>query len=1116
MPAVPALLVRLPARRDRALQRRNPFGVFGDGSDGSAIAPPGVPPQPVDRTSGRPARLLIRGERESGEGASNLRPWSVSAWLLMVLLAACGERHPAAPPAFAFLERLPTRPMEGRLARAMPFRPYVAPPSAAPVTAIETRFSAIPEIETALGNQLPSADHGDRLAENAELDLAHGKVETAIANLTLATSHGVASARIDIDAAAAYLERGTRQGDAFDLLAALRYSLHGVNLAPTSPAAQFNLGLVLEALFLEHQARRAWQHYLDLDPGSDWAGEVRRRLHRLELHPFQQHWEASRAALRRHEPLSAATVTELVRWYPHQLRELTVEELLPAVAVELAAQKPGSGKATVLVAQLAREMHTQRGDWLLSESLRALEDAARPDPALSTAHRQLALGMRRYHAQDFRTAATLLGRSIPVLRAASSPLAWEAELYRAICLYYERAALARPRLAALLAAIDQRRFPSLAGRTLWMLGTIAMVEERHEEALAAFREMRDLLLRGAGEDQAAMADSDLGDDYELRGEVYRGWVHRLRALRILIPRGDARRRHSLLFEAAQALARRHQLDLALAFLDEVIANAADWGEPLARAEGFAMRARVRAERGESAAALADAELSLAAVAAMPPGGLRRRVLGVALVSRGLAWLATDPARATRDLDAGQASELATGWRGDRTLVLTSLAKADLARGDVASARKFLIAAVQSYERTRREAAETQARIAIFEHAQTAFDTLISLALETGDPARARAFAWAERSRSRYLADSSRLRPPVTGLGLTIDARTLVRLLPPHTTLVEFSVLPERTIAWVAETGNMRSVVLPLGKAALSRRVAEFRDAVEAGDGNPRALGAQLFDELLRPLGLTAGAERRLVIVPDGALELAPLGALYDRERRQYLVEQATVSLAPSATLAAALLARSHRRGVAGRDTALVVGAPVLENTGHADLEALPGAAAEAAAIAKIYGRSVLLVGRDATRERFVSELSRCRVAHFAGHALTMVGGTDSSMLLFTPASPSEGGELSAARVRSLSLPDLDLVVLAACRSAAGYSPGREGPMSLASAFVAAGVPTVIAAAGPVDDRAAPRLMHRLHSLVASGTDPPAALREVMLECLHSRDPALQAPSAWAMFTAFGI
>jgi CHAT domain-containing protein len=260
----------------------------------------------------------------------------------------------------------------------------------------------------------------------------------------------------------------------------------------------------------------------------------------------------------------------------------------------------------------------------------------------------------------------------------------------------------------------------------------------------------------------------------------------------------------------------------------------------------------------------------------------------------------------------------------------------------------------------------------------------------------------------------------------------------------------------------------------------------------------------------------LVLVPDGALELAPLGALYDRERRQYLVEQATVSLAPSATLAAALLARSNRRGVAGRDTALVVGAPVLENTGHADLEALPGAAAEAAAIAKLYGRSVLLVGRDATRERFVSELSRCRVAHFAGHALTMVGSTDSSMLLFTPASPSEGGELSAARVRSLSLPDLDLVVLAACRSAAGYSPGREGPMSLASAFIAAGVPTVIAAAGPVDDRAAPRLMHRLHSLVASGTDPPAALREVMLECLRSRDPALQAPSAWAMFTAFGI
>jgi CHAT domain-containing protein/tetratricopeptide (TPR) repeat protein len=1088
--------------------------------------------------------------------AACLPALALAACLPALALAACRPERSAAPTARAVLERLPARPFQGRLYGAMPFRPFSAPPGEVPAAGGGQRGALAPAVEPAAGSGRSGAERSDRLADQAELALAQGLVEPAIANLAPALALAPDSVRLRNDAAVAFLERGRRLGAPFDLLAALRHALRATALAPDSAAAQFNLGLALEALFLRHQAQRAWERYLELDPAGEWAGEVRLRLRRLAVRPFQQGWERWRALLRRREPVTAAALAELVRGYPHQVRELMVEELLPAAAVELAAeeartgqantptareagpgqasalaaqeersgqvdrvaaQQAGPGQASALAAAIAGEMASQRGDWLLSDSWRALGGARPPAPALVEAHRQLALGMSRYHAQEFRAAESQLGQAIPALRAAASPLAGEAELYRAICLYYEHAGQARPLLAALLAATDRRRFPSLAGRTLWMLGTIAMVQERHEEALAQFGEMRELLLRGAGEDQAAIADSALGDDYELRGEVERGWIHRLRALRVLIPRGDARRRHSILFESAQALARRHQLDLALAFLDEVIDNAPEWGEPIARAEPYAVRARVRAELGETDGAVADAELALAAVAAMPPGGLRRRVQGVALVSRGAALLAADPARAAQDLGDGATLERATGWLNDRTLVLTSLAAAHLARGDLPAARKLLVEAVQSYERTRREAMKTEARIAIFEHAQSAFDALIGLALAGGDPGRAEAFGWAERSRSRYLADSWTARRTVPGRAPTVEARELLPLLPAGTTLLEFAVLREQTVVWVAADGGLRSALLPLGNAELTRQVEDFRRAVESGSADARLLGAALFDRLLRPLGLGGSAGRRLVIVPDGPLQRAPFAALYDRERGEYLIEQAILTVAPSATVVAALVARGLPEARSpGGEEALVVGAPVLADTGHAYLGDLPGSAAEAREIAGLYPGSVLLLGREANRERFLSALQRCRVLHFAGHALAVESGGDSSLLLLTPAAPGDGGEVSAAQLRGLALPRLELVVLAACRSAAGYSPGREGALSLASAFLAAGAPSVVAASGPVDDRTSPRLMHRFHALVASGTDPPAALRQVMLECLHSRDPVLSAPSAWAVFTAFGI
>ena len=1031
----------------------------------------------------------------------------------LLLLAACRPAPPAALTACDMLAGMTIRPFQGRLSCGMPFRPFrrvhrqLAAPSQPSGTL--TRGGLGPR------SVEPTVLAGRRGSERAAYALVRGRLDDAIDLFVDALAAETDTAGVHNDAAVAYLERGRLQDRPFDLLEGLRHSRRAVELAPRSPAALFNLGLALDTFQLRHQAMSAWRRCLELDVKSAWAPEVRRRLAENADDSYRQGWEALRAVLRRREPLAPAALRRALEAYPDQLRELTVEEMLPLAASELATDSPRSARsASAQVSALAVEMASRRGDELLAGALSSLVGGRGDRQRLAAAHRDFALAMTRYHAQEFRIAEEMLARIVPALSKVGSPLAWEARFYQAVCIYYSDSQRASAQLRSLLAEIDPRRFPSLTGRTLWMLGTCAMVAGRHEEAIAAFQRLGSPLLRGAGDDQVAIADQLLGENYELRGEIERGWHHRLKALQVLVPRGTPRRRYSILQESARALARRHQLDLALLFLDDAIAAADAWGERSGQAEAFSLRARVWAELGERQRALADAESALGAVTAMPAGGARRRLEGDALISRGEARLAADPAAARRDLERGRSLEAATGWAYDSTLAATLLAAAQRRLGDRSAARKSLFAAVQSYERIRNEAMEPRSKIAVFEHAQEAFEGLMELALDGSGGGLSQAFDWSERSRRRYLVDAWVPRKDPRQRAATAGASEVRRLLPSDMTLVEYAVLPERTICWVVEGGTLRGWVLPISRSQLSRQVEAYRRALEK-DSGARDLGAALFDLLLRPLEPFDHPDQRLVIVPDGPLEQVPFAALFDRVRGRYLVERATVTIAPSATVLVSLLSHRVAAHAAGTRSALVVGAPDLTASRHADLPVLAGAADEAQAIARLYPRHTLLLGRAAARADFLRELPRHGVLHFAGHALARAGAGQSSLFLLTP-SASDEGEVSAADLRDLRLPGLDLVVLAACSSLAGYTAGREGALSLASSFLAAGVPSIVAAWWSVDDRISPRLMHRFHALVASGTDPPSALRQVMLECLHSDDRELAAPRSWAAFTVLGL
>lgn len=1014
-------------------------------------------------------------------------------------LVACGERQDVAPSAANVLERSKHRPFQGRLFGQIPFRPYGSQPMIAP---------AMVQGEGWTRRESESDESSPRLARHASLNLALGRVDAAIRQFEKLLAGAPAEARYHNDLAVAYLERGTRKGRPFDLLAALRHSRRASLLAPDSPAAWFNLALALAAFSLGEQETAAWQRSLDLDGSSHWAEEARHQLLRITQPTLPDRWGEWRERLLKGRGLSGKEVAALVATYPNQLRELVLEELLPRIA-----EARGTADTAGTMTELAREMVVQRGDRMLADSHDVLLARGSSDPQLLQAHRNLSRGLTRYNHQEWLAARQLLEEAATVLRRARSPLADEASLYAAICLYHLDVAASRQPLEQILAGLDGERYPSLVGRLHWMLGTVAMGLGQHEQAISHLIAIREPLRRGGGEDQAAMAETLLAENYDLRGEVERGWAHRLLGLGPQLARGTPRRRYSVLLEAAQALMRRSQADLALVFLQEAHFSATRWGEPLAIAELLSYRARALADLGDVQGARQAADRALAIVAE-PGGKVQKRIRGQALVSRGLAHLAGAPAQALIDLGLGERLEAATRWRNDRTLIGVATARAQLALANAVEARKNLRRVVQEYEEMRSQAIETPSRIAIFSHAMEAADLLMELAVHDEPPPWAEALSWSERSRGRSISDAWARRGPVLDPRSGSFVPDLLARLPLDRVVVEFAVLPRQTVAWVMERNRLRSVLLPISREQLTRDVEKFRSALKGDSASTRELGKLLYEQLIRPLRLPLNEEGRMIVVPDGVLERLPFAALFNGERKRFLIEETVLTLLPTARLLPLLTSGQQQYTLSHSRRPLVVGAPDLAGTGNASLPELPGADAEARSIASLYPTGILLRGSAATREAFLGALATADMVHFAGHVLALEESLDAGLL---PLASSAGSrhEVTAAEIRALRLDGIDLVVLAACRSLAGYQPGREGALSVAGAFLAAGVPSVVAALWDVDDRTSPLVMLRFHQLVASGADPPAALRRAMIESLQSSEDRLRSPASWAAFAILG-
>jgi CHAT domain-containing protein/tetratricopeptide (TPR) repeat protein len=373
-------------------------------------------------------------------------------------------------------------------------------------------------------------------------------------------------------------------------------------------------------------------------------------------------------------------------------------------------------------------------------------------------------------------------------------------------------------------------------------------------------------------------------------------------------------------------------------------------------------------------------------------------------------------------------------------------------------------------------------------------------------------------------------------------------IPPDSALVEFAVYQPfdpitRTygaaryvVYTLSNTGEPQFA--DLGDAESINRLAhDFRarlaDPQADVDATLRPLARELDERVMRPVRQLTENATRLLVSPDGALNLVPFAAFVD-EGNNYLIERYAISYLTSGRD----LLRFGKH-VESAQPALIVAnpdfqtaAPVTKplnpertravNLANPNFLPLPGTEEESRVVGRLIPGSVVLTRGRATK----AAVERTRapwLLHVATHGFFVPDATRiedpllRSGLALAGANRRDAGRgdglLTALEVSGLDLWGTQLVVLSACDTGVGDVRTGEGVYGLRRALVLAGSETQVLSLWDVDDIATRDLMRGYYTALLAGTGRAEALRSVQIKMLSSG--RRKHPAYWAGFITSG-
>lgn len=379
--------------------------------------------------------------------------------------------------------------------------------------------------------------------------------------------------------------------------------------------------------------------------------------------------------------------------------------------------------------------------------------------------------------------------------------------------------------------------------------------------------------------------------------------------------------------------------------------------------------------------------------------------------------------------------------------------------------------------------------------------------------------------------------PVSMTDVTGTARRL------QSTIVSYFTTPDALFVWVVDpSGRVEGVraTVPAGRLdALVRKARGLDGSLPTPGGGMLVFSAEerkawsdLYDLLIRPVRrwLPGTPGSRLTVIPHGPLFALSFAALREGNGRgRYLLEDYTLHYAPSIALLT-LTARKIGRPVPPRRVLIADPRPLPASPSGPALIALPGAAREVGAIARVLPRegTMVLEGTAAAEPAVRRAMAGAGLVHFATHAVVWDEDPLESFLAVGHQGhdAAEDGRLTMREVYGLDL-QADLVVLSACRTGLGQL-STDGIIGLTRAFFYAGAPSVMATLWDVPDETTGRLILDFYRSLARGTDKARALRDAqlaLLRALHTGQiraatpggpiPLPESPRLWAGFVLMG-
>jgi CHAT domain-containing protein len=410
-----------------------------------------------------------------------------------------------------------------------------------------------------------------------------------------------------------------------------------------------------------------------------------------------------------------------------------------------------------------------------------------------------------------------------------------------------------------------------------------------------------------------------------------------------------------------------------------------------------------------------------------------------------------------------------------------------AMGDIESAAADFEAGIREFETQQQSIEQANERWRMYGLADELFDEAVSLATRRGDMITG--FAYSERARAHDLLDA-------TGFAVSSPASATDNVV------IEYASLPARLVIFVAERGRVRAIQSDVARATLTADAERLSRGAIAHDGTEfRRAASALYDILFAPVARDIPAGRLLVFVPDATLSGIPFAALLDGEGH-YIVERYPVVVAPSAGIFAALSTRPHTSSSGSLHLLLIAG------PSFSDGSVLRSERREVDLVSAAYGTEVEVAPKGSDGAAFQAQAAKADVIHFLGHAIIPDQGTDAALV--TWADDNAAGRLGVGEIAAMHLRKTRAVVLAACATARTRTGDRS--ISIAHAFLAAGVPSVIATLWPIEDEPAADFFPRFHRHLAQGLAPAEALRATQIAWIHRRDAP---PGMWAAVQLIG-